>query len=388
MFYLGIDLHRKQMTVCARDENGDVRLRRQVSTRPEKVEEFLAELRNLEFPYVATLEVCGFHDWLVKRLQSRVRCQEIVLIQPEKKSRRKTDRRDAHQLSEMLWVSRGRLLAGQKVQGVRRIYFPTDEEREDRQRTAVRQWLGRRRTKTLNQMHYIPRRNNLEWSQPTKGFQTRAVRKWLQTLALGDTDRLEMDLLLEQWELWDEQIIQLDKRIAERYLKHDQAKLLGRIIGVSGYMALAIASRIGDIRRFPTPRSLANFFGPTPTSKSSGETERLGSISKAGSAIVRFMLGQLVMHVLRKDARIRTWYKGIKRRRGSKIARVAVMRRLTVIMWHMLTKRVEYEYRWNDPAESASSRRNVKPVPVDLEWVDPVTEASTGSSPLFTGMPG
>jgi hypothetical protein len=60
--------------------------------------------------------------------------------------------------------------------------------------------------------------------------------------------------------------------------------------------------------------------------------------------MVRFLLGQLAAHVLRKDAKLRAWYRQIKRRRGSKIARVAVMRRLTVIMWRMLAKHEAYHY--------------------------------------------
>ena len=44
MLYLGIDLHRKQMTVSLRNELGDVVLRRQVSTRWKKVDEFLEQV--------------------------------------------------------------------------------------------------------------------------------------------------------------------------------------------------------------------------------------------------------------------------------------------------------------------------------------------------------
>jgi hypothetical protein len=109
-------------------------------------------------------------------------------------------------------------------------------------------------------------------------------------------------------------------------------------------MALAIASRVGDISRFPSGRSLANFFGLTPGSRSSGETQRLGSITKEGSPQLRFLLVQLVLHVLRRDARMRAWFKRIKQRRGVKIARVAVMRRLAVIMWHMLSKQEAYRH--------------------------------------------
>jgi hypothetical protein len=82
---------------------------------------------------------------------------------------------------------------------------------------------------------------------------------------------------------------------------------------------------------------LANFLGLTPGSNNSGETERLGSITKAGSRMVRLLLAQVILHLLRRDATVRAWYLRIKRRRGSKIARVAVMRRTAVIMWRMLS---------------------------------------------------
>ena len=212
MLYLGIDLHSKQLTVSLRNEAGDVVVRRQVSTRPAKVEEFLKQVHELEDGrYVALLEVCGFHDWLVERLRADERCQEVVLIQPEQTSRKKTDPRDANRLGELLWVNRQRLLAGAKVQGLRRVYIPTDEERQDRQLTSQRQRLGRRRTQTINQLRHILRRNNLEWERPTKGFQTKKVRAWLKTVAVDETDRLEVDQLLEQWALWDRQIAQLEK---------------------------------------------------------------------------------------------------------------------------------------------------------------------------------
>jgi transposase len=345
MLYVGIDLHGKQMTVCVRNEAGNVVLRRQVSMRPEKVAEFLEEVRALSGgKYVVVLEVCGFHNWLVERLKAEPSCSEVLLIQPEETSKKKTDRRDASRLSELLWVNRQRLLAGEAVRGLRRVYIPTDDERQDRQITSVRMRQGRQRTRTINQIRHILRRNNLEWERPTKGFQTKKVKQWLKTLELDETDHLEMEQLLEQWDLWDRQIKALEERIATRFEKSAAAQILATIVGVSCYMASAIASRIGDIRRFPHGRSLANFFGLTPGSRSSGEKERLGSITKQGSRIVRFLLGQLVVHVLRKDAKLRTWYRAIKKRRGAKIARVAVMRRMTGIMQRMLSKREAYRY--------------------------------------------
>ena len=113
--------------------------------------------------------------------------------------------------------------------------------------------------------------------------------------------------------------------------------------GVSHYSALALSSRIGPIERFPRPRSLANYFGLTPGCRNTGKAnDRLGSITKEGSKIARFILGQLVLHFLKQDPKMRSWYQRIKKRRGSKIARVAVMRRITTIFWHMLTYQEAY----------------------------------------------
>jgi transposase len=267
-----------------------------------------------------------------------------VLIQAEKQSRRKTDRRDAHTLGEILWVNRDRLLAGRKVQGVRRVVPPTPEERDDRRLTQLRRNVGADLTRVVNGVRHILRRLNLEQHCPTQGIQTVAARQWLEkTVKLLDLDRLEMNHLLARWKLLEEQRDELDRRIRQRAAVHQEAVVLKTVPGASGYTALALASRIGNIDRFPTPRSLANYWGLTPSCKNSGETKRrLGSITQEGSVLARFLLGQLVLHVLRRDAGLRAWYQGIKKRRGSKIARVAVMRRLAVIFWHMLKKRQAY----------------------------------------------
>jgi len=68
----------------------------------------------------------------------------------------------------------------------------------------------------------------------------------------------------------------------------------------------------------------------------------MGSITKAGSSMARWLLAQITQKVLRKDSRMREWFKRIKRRRGVSIARVAVMRKLATIIWHMLTHRKTY----------------------------------------------
>jgi len=339
MLYLAIDQHRKQLTVNLRNEQGDAILRRQVSTEWARVRSFLEEVQKTSTPeggFVTILEVCGFNDWLVKLL-AEYGCRETIVIQPEKRSKKKTDRRDANALGELLWVNRQRLLAGKKVHGVRRVQLPGETEAEDRQITALRKQVGQLRTRTVNKIKHLLRKHNLEQDQPAKGLDTQRTRKWLAALPLGATDRLEMDLLLAQWKLWDAQIATLELQIERRQHKSATAAVVATIPGCGAYGSLALASRIGVIERFARPASLANYWGLTPGCRNSGQaTDRLGSITKQGSSMARFILGQVILHVLRRDARMRAWYGRIKRRRGSKIARVAVMRRLATIIWHMV----------------------------------------------------
>jgi transposase len=234
-------------------------------------------------------------------------------------------------------------LDGKPVQGVRVVHLPSVQDAADRQLTELRKRVGQLRTRTINKVKHVLRKHNLEQESPTKGLDTVKAKKWLTTLALETMDRLEMDLALTQWKQWDQQIETLDSTIRKRQAENATAALLATIPGCGAYSSLALASRIGDIERFPRPASLANYWGLTPGCRNSGEaTDRLGSITKQGSVTARFILGQLVLHVLRRDAAMRAWYGRIKKRRGSKIARVAVMRRLATLMWHMVKHRQPY----------------------------------------------
>jgi transposase len=357
MLYLGIDQHRKQLTVSLRNEEGDVILRRQVSTEWNRVRKFFEDLGQQardQGGFAAIVEVCGFNDWLLKML-AEYGCARIVLAQPERRSRQKTDRRDAHKLSELLWINRQRLLAGQRVQGVRRIAPPSQQDAENRQLTAFRKRLGELRTKTINKVQHILLRHNLQQECPTKGLQTNRARLWLRALPLDEIDRLELDCLLDQWELFDRQIKQIEERIQQRQRQQPDAAVIASIPGAAAYSSLGLASRVGGIQRFPKPASLANYWGLAPSCRNSGDqTKRVGSISKEGSAMARFLLGQMTTHVLKKDPQMRKWYRRIKIRRGAKIARVAVMRRLATIIWHMLKHRVAY---CSDPQVLAKARQ-------------------------------
>jgi transposase len=365
MLYLAIDQHRKQLTVNLRDEEANVLLQRQVSTRWQAVREFLQDIQERGRQaggWMVIVEVCGFNDWLLK-LVVEYGAHEIVLLQPEDRQRQKTDRRDANRLGELLWLNRQRLAAHLRVQGMRRVVIPSGDDRLDRHLTSLRWGIGRERTRLLNRIKGLLRRHNVEQECPTKGIQAQKARRWLRQLALGELDRLELDQLLARWEALEPERAALEAKLRERQAGNRAAALVATIPGMAAYTSLALACRVGEVSRFPRPRSLANYWGLTPGCRDSGEAkQRLGSITKQGSALARFVLGQAVVHVLRKDAVLRQWYKGIKRRRGSKIARVAVMRRLTTAIWHMLRKQQPYVLG----GPPARSQRRAKVVPVGV----------------------
>jgi transposase len=356
MLCLAIDQHRKQLTGNLRNETGDVILRRQVSTDWKRVHAFFGELRERSLPeggFAVILEVCGFNDWLLKLLKE-YGCRETILIQPEKQSKKKTDRRDANAFGEILWVNRHRLLADTKVQGIRRVVPPGERDAQDRQLTARRQRLGQSRTRTINRIKRLLRKHNREQECPTKGIDTIQGKRWLSEVLLGPMDRWEMDQLLAQWKLVDEQIEQTAAAIGKRQAEAPSAAIIATIPGAGAHGSLALAARIGDVHRFPRSKSLASYWGLTPGCRNSGETtDRLGSITKQGSATARFILAQITLHVLRRDAGMRAWYQRIKKRRGAKIGRVAVMRRLATIIWHM----VKYQEPYVAGGERGTKRR-------------------------------
>ena len=190
---------------------------------------------------------------------------------------------------------------------------------------------------------HILRRHNLQWEMPTKTFPTQLAITWLKQLVLPEIDQLEMNHLLIDLEHSQQRLEELEEKLAQRCGTSEAATLLASMPGVGHYTATALSCRVGRVERFPRSRSLANYWGLTPGCRNSGESkQRLGSITKAGSGMARWLLAQVAYQALKKDKKLREWYKRIKRRRGSSIARVAVMRKLATIIWHMLTNKKTY----------------------------------------------
>jgi len=104
LLYLGIDQHKRQLTVNVRGEDESVILRRQVSTAWEKVRPFFADLAEKARPeggFLAILEVCGMNPW-PRDMLKECGCREMVVIQPTERSKQNFDHLGAGDLAHLL----------------------------------------------------------------------------------------------------------------------------------------------------------------------------------------------------------------------------------------------------------------------------------------------
>jgi transposase len=97
-----------------------------------------------------------------------------------------------------------------------------------------------------------------------------------------------------------------------------------------------MVAEIGDITRFPNARKLASWAGLTPTVRGSDRTVRHGHISKQGSAWLRRVLNQAAQ-TARRSPGFAAAYASIAKRRGKKIATIAISRKLLTRAWHLLS---------------------------------------------------
>lgn len=105
--------------------------------------------------------------------------------------------------------------------------------------------------------------------------------------------------------------------------------------GVGPITALAYRATVDDPGRFASSKAVGAHLGMTPRVYQSGETERSGGISKAGDRMLRHLLYEAASALLArssKPSKLRAWGAAIARRRGAKRARVAIARKLGVIL--------------------------------------------------------
>jgi len=199
-----------------------------------------------------------------------------------------------------------------------------------------RQQLVGQRTKVANQLQALARKAGLARFR----VKTKSGRSMLLEAELNETDSYLRERLLVLFDDLSGQLGQAEARLDESFAEDEAAQRLATHPGVGYLTALALAATLGDVSRFTNTRQAVSFVGLDPLDKSTGEKRRIGKISKRGSRLCRFLLGQAAQKS--SDGRIRSSYSQIRSRRGHAIAKVAIARRLLVNCHVMLRDDIDY----------------------------------------------
>jgi transposase len=139
----------------------------------------------------------------------------------------------------------------------------------------------------------------------------------------------------------DHQIDALERELRALGADHRYVPLLMTVPGVSWVLAYTIASEIGDITRFASPRKLCGYSGLCPRVYQSGDSDRRGPLAKNGPRYLRWALMVAATNAA-KHPLYRNRYQATKQRvgrqRGAKVAQIQLARTLTEAIWQMLTR--------------------------------------------------
>jgi hypothetical protein len=151
----------------------------------------------------------------------------------------------------------------------------------------------------------------------------------------------------------------VERELARDALGDPDAKRLMTIPGIDMVVAVGLLAAMGPVTRFDNPERLVAYLGLNPTVHQLGEGRpRHGRITKQGRTHARTMLVEAAWQAVRGPGPLRAFFERLARRRGNHIAAVAVARKLTVIIWHLL-RRGE-DYAWVRPALYARKLRDLE----------------------------
>jgi transposase len=164
-------------------------------------------------------------------------------------------------------------------------------------------------------------------SQGLEEFKRVALDPW------ADRRRQELLQLLDGL---DPSMAELDRAVAKEAQKNPAARCLMEQPGVGPVTALMFVLTIGPVERFRKSKQVVSYLGLNPRESSSGGRQRLGSISKQGNSMTRFLLVEAAQSAGRYDEELRRDDQRLKFRRGN--AKVAMARKLAVRLYWKLRK--------------------------------------------------
>jgi transposase len=271
---------------------------------------------------------------------------ECHVLAPTKIARSVRDRRqknDGHDAQGLLELLRAHVLGGNKLPAV---WVPDLQTRDDREIVRARLDASEKAASVKAQVRTLLKRcAHRPPANLSKGW-TRSFEAWLRGLiapggALPHGARVALGSLLRQKAAIEEEVALLDGEVEAlaggvRYA--EPARALRSVQGVGLLTAMVYLTEMGDLSRFANRRKVGAFLGLAPSSDESGpECDRKGHITHQGPWRVRRALCQAVWSRVRTDPAEKAVYERIVRRnpKHKKIAVVAAMRRLGVLLWHI-----------------------------------------------------
>jgi transposase len=272
--------------------------------------------------------------------------RDVALIA---KSSVKTDARDSAKLAHLYQAG-----------FLPECYLPPPEI--DRMRFVVRQRqdLGRKVTLVKNQIHALVTRNLLdgEMGGVSDFFRVGGLRRLTQ-LPLPIEERAALARYLRQLTYLAEQEEELQRALAQLATDREDVRLLMSIPGVDYYTAVvALVAEIGDIRRFESKKALASYAGLVPRAENSGATVSAHRHVKPGDMVLkRFLCGAVMgMLLARQETAIKRFYQKKAKQIGPAKAQVAAARKLSAVVWWVLTHQEVYREQDEGLTERKTAR--------------------------------
>ncbi len=210
------------------------------------------------------------------------------------------------------------------------------------------------RTRIMNQLQALALNEGLRCR---KRLWREHGRQQLESFRLAPWASRRRCDLLELLDRLNPTIAELSQAIEQEAETYPEAQRLMTHPGVGPLTALAFVLIIGKAERFQCGKQIASYLGLVPLEKSSGNRRRLGHITKQGSSMVRFLLVEAAQVTVRSLPEWRRKYAHLMMRRGRKIAKVAMARRLAVALYWMWRKGWNYEPSKSSVRTRASSEQ-------------------------------
>jgi transposase len=326
MLIIGCDFHTRFQQIAMLDTETGELIERRLEHRNGEAKKFYAELQK---PVRVGMEATGYAQWferMLAKLGQELWVGDAAEIRAAMVRKQKTDSRDALHILDLLVQER-----------FPRIWVPSPAERDLRQLLRHRHKMVCLRTSLRNQLQALAMGQGIY--RKTKLWAS-AGREELQRLALDPWADRRRQELLEILDRLDPALAELDRAVMKEAQNYPAALCLMEQPGVGPVTALMLVLTIGPVERFRTSKQVVSYLGLNPRESSSGGRQRLGSISKQGNSMARFLLVEAAQSAARHDEKLRRDYQRLKFRRGSSVAKVAIARKLAVRLYWKLRKQL------------------------------------------------